>query len=158
MEIYKYSIVEYSHKYKNDYIKLNLKWLKEHNLLEEKDEIIIENVEDEVISKGGKVYILKKEEEVVGTIGLIPNSFGSIEIIKLAVDKNHTGLGLGKKLMKKAISESYKMGFNKIILYTNSILKPAIGLYEKLGFKRVKLDDNSDYEKVDVKMVYDFNV
>lgn len=150
----KIEIIEYKALYKNDYIRLNLSWLKEYNLLEEKDEQIIQNLDEEVFDKGGKVFLLKTEEErIIGTIGLLPVSKKTVEIIKLAVDKKFTGKGFGRQLMEKAIKEAYDMGFLEIILYTNNILKSAIKLYEKLGFESVDLDD-SGYESVDIKMIH----
>ncbi|WP_099190798.1 GNAT family N-acetyltransferase [Tepidibacter mesophilus] len=147
-------IIEYDKKYKDEYIDLNMKWLLEYGLLEEKDEIIIQNVEREILNKNGKVYLLKKDEKIIGTVALKSSSSDTVEILKLAVDKNFKGLGLGSKLMEKAIKESYELGYKNIVLYTNSKLKAAIGLYEKLGFKKVALDD-SHYEEVDIKMVYE---
>lgn len=147
-------IIEYDRKYKDEYINLNMRWLLEYDLLEDKDEIIIQNVEREILDKNGKVYLLRKNEKIIGTVGLKPSSHDTVEILKLAVDSDFKGLGLGSKLMGKAIKESYELGYKNIVLYTNSKLKAAIGLYEKLGFKKVDLDD-SHYEEVDIKMVYE---
>ncbi len=147
-------IIEYDRKYKDAYINLNMRWLLEYDLLEEKDETIIKNVEKEILDKNGKVYLLRKNEEIIGAVGLHPLSDETVEILKLAVDSDFKGLGLGRKLMQKAIEESYNLGYKDIILYTNSKLKAAIGLYEKLGFKKIELGD-SDYEEVDIKMIYE---
>ncbi|WFD11331.1 GNAT family N-acetyltransferase [Tepidibacter hydrothermalis] len=147
-------IIEYDRKYKDEYIKLNMRWLLEFDLLEEKDEVMIQNVEREILDKNGKVYLLKKDEKIIGTVALKPSSHNTVEILKLAVDSDFKGLGLGSKLMEKAIKESYELGYKNIVLYTNSKLKAAIGLYEKLGFKKIALDD-SHYEEVDIKMIYE---
>lgn len=147
-------IIEYDRRYRDEYINLNMKWLLKYDLLEDKDEEIIKNVEKEILGKNGKVYLLRKNKKIIGTVALKPSSDDIIEILKLAVDNDFKGLGLGTKLMKKAICESYDLGYKNIILYTNSKLKAAIGLYEKLGFKKVALDD-SHYEEVDIKMVYE---
>ncbi|MEJ8555221.1 GNAT family N-acetyltransferase [Tepidibacter sp. Z1-5] len=148
-------IIEYDRKYKDEYINLNMKWLLKYDLLEDKDEIIIQNVEREILDKNGKVYLLRtNKEEIIGTVGLRPISDKTVEILKLAVDSNFKGLGLGRRLMEKAIEESYNLGYKNIALYTNSKLKAAIGLYKKLGFKKVALDD-SHYEEVDMKMIYE---
>jgi ribosomal protein S18 acetylase RimI-like enzyme len=150
-----FKIIEYEHKYKEAYINLNMGWLKEYNLLEERDITIIENVESEVLEKGGKIFLLKTEgDDIIGTVGLLPQSENTVEIIKLAVDKKYKGFGLGKYLMTEIIKKAYELKFNKIILYTNSKLKVAIKLYEKLGFVEYSIGENN-YEEADVKMIYE---
>lgn len=148
-----YEIIEYESKYKKAYIDLNMKWLQEYDLLEEKDEIMISNVEEEVFDKGGKIFLLKSESDIIGTVGILPKADKTIEIIKLAVGKEYKYLGYGKLLMIKAIKESYDLGFDEIVLYTNSTLLDALKLYDKLGFVKDTLDD-SGYEVVDIKMIY----
>jgi len=54
-------------------------------------------------------------------------------------------------LMYRAISFAKEKGADKIILFTNSKLLPAIRLYEKYGFQRIPLIDN-EYEEADIKM------
>lgn len=147
-------IIEYDRKYKGEYINLNMRWLLEYDLLEDKDEVMIQNVEREILDKNGNVYLLRKNEKIIGTVALKPSSHDTIEILKLAVDSEFKGLGLGSKLMQTAIKKSYELGYNNIALYTNSKLKAAIGLYEKMGFKKIALDD-SHYEEVDIKMIYE---
>jgi len=147
-----YEIIDYNSDFKEAYIQLNLKWLQEYGLLKDRDEQIIRNLEDEVFKKGGKIFLLVTHDfNLQGSIGLLPKSEQTVEIIKLSVDKMSTGKGYGKKLIQKAIDEAYKMDFTEIILYTNSILRPAISLYEKMGFQRVHLDDGA-YEDSDIKM------
>ena len=131
-----------------------MNWLNEYNLLEEKDEEILQNIEREVLDKGGKDFLLVTEDEkLAGTVGILPHTNDTIEIIKLSVDKEYRGFGFGKKLMIKAIDEALHLGYKEIILYTFSGLKTAISIYEKLGFIEEKLD-NSGYDVVDIKMIY----
>lgn len=150
-----FEVVEYKQKYRQAYISLNMDWLKEYNLLEERDTVIIENIESEVLEKGGKIFLLKTEDdEIIGTVGLLPQSKDTVEIIKLAVDKKYKGFGLGKYLMVEILKKAHELEFKKIILYTNSKLKVAIILYKKLGFVQHSIDKNN-YEEVDIKMIYE---
>lgn len=153
----KFQIIEYKSKYKKEYIELNLNWLKEYNLLEEKDLTIIENINIEVLEKGGKIFLLKTEDDkIIGTVGLLPQSKDTVEIIKLAVGKKYKGLGLGKFLMVQVMEKAHELKFKKTILYTNSKLKIAIKLYKKLGFVECFMVENN-YEEADIKMIYKHN-
>ena len=51
----------------------------------------------------------------------------------------------------------YEVITQKIILYTNSSLKPAIHLYQKFGFKEHEIENN-EYERADIYMILDLNI
>jgi ribosomal protein S18 acetylase RimI-like enzyme len=67
----------------------------------------------------------------------------------MAVTTDVQGLGIGRKLMEHK-SRKGKPD-QKIIIYSNRRLIPAISLYEKFGFEEVPLDD-CIYERADIKM------
>jgi len=73
------------------------------------------------------------------------------ELSKMAVTNGVQGLGIGKKLMQHCIEIALEHGIEKIILYSNRTLKPAIHLYEKFGFEEILLE-NGVYERADIKM------
>lgn len=60
---------------------------------------------------------------------------------------NNTGSLLGAAVIEGAKS----MGAEKIFLESNSILKPAINLYKKLGFKKVS-GMPSPYKRCNIHM------
>jgi len=49
--------------------------------------------------------------------------------------KEYQGRGLGKLMMEDALIKAKRLGFKKMVLETNSVLKEAIELYRKYGFK-----------------------
>ncbi|BCR36258.1 GNAT family N-acetyltransferase [Mariniplasma anaerobium] len=58
----------------------------------------------------------------------------------IAVDKNARGLGIGKKLMAKATEQlQNNPNINRLTLYVASDNDGAIKLYEKLGYKTIKI-------------------
>lgn len=56
----------------------------------------------------------------------------------LAVKKEHRGKGIAKKLVHKAIEKMIEQGADEIMLETEVVNLPAIGLYENMGFIRTK--------------------
>ncbi|MDH4058541.1 MAG: GNAT family N-acetyltransferase, partial [Cyclobacteriaceae bacterium] len=60
------------------------------------------------------------------------------------------GLKIGEALSLKAIEKARVLGGRKIILYSNTKLEPAIGLYRKLGFQEIPLD--GPYKRSNIKM------
>lgn len=76
---------------------------------------------------------------VVGGVGVAEfTGFDNCaEIQKLYLSDEVKGKGLGKKLMQIAEEFAINAGYKKLYLETHTNLKVAIGLYEKLGFRRI---------------------
>jgi len=73
------------------------------------------------------------------------------ELAKMAVSPKAKGKGIGYLLGKACIAKAKQMGANKLYLESNTILKPAISLYHKLGFKKVT-GIPSPYERCNIQM------
>jgi ribosomal protein S18 acetylase RimI-like enzyme len=69
----------------------------------------------------------------------------------MAVTEKCQGMGIGKILLTHCINAAVEMNLEKLILYSNRSLKPAIELYLKYGFKETILDPGH-YERADIKM------
>ncbi len=69
----------------------------------------------------------------------------------MAVAEGFQGKKIGNEMMKFCIKEAEKLNIQKLILYSNKKLEPAIHLYEKYGFKEVPLG-NSEYVRSNIKM------
>lgn len=54
----------------------------------------------------------------------------------VVVDQAQRGRGIGRELMKQLLDKGRQMGLNEILLFTAYHRKPAIALYESLGFKK----------------------
>ena len=130
---------------------LNIEWLKKYFKIEPKDEKVLSNPQEEIIDKGGMIFYAKYNEEIVGTVSLMKMNDTEFELSKMAVTNGVQGLGIGKKLMQHCIEIALEHGIEKIILYSNRTLKPAIHLYEKFGFEEILLE-NGVYERADIKM------
>ena len=91
-------------------------------------------------------------DNVVGTAAMIPTSNGVYELAKMAVAKNHQGLGIGKKLLRRCIDFSIEKNASEIFLITNDVLKPALNLYLSAGFVLNELNDDDRYDRGNTKM------
>ena len=110
-------------------------------VVEPTDKLILLNPEKEIIEKGGLVFFGKIEEEIVGTFALLKVENDIFEIAKMAVTKNWQSHGIGKQMLERAIQLTKRHQAKKIILYTHTNLKAAIGLYHKFGFREIEIND-----------------
>jgi ribosomal protein S18 acetylase RimI-like enzyme len=70
----------------------------------------------------------------------------------MAVDPKFQGLKIGQELLSHAIDFARNNNWRKIILYSNTILGPAIHLYKKFGFKEITLEQDTPYKRSNIKM------
>ena len=59
------------------------------------------------------------------------------EMAKMAVSPKAQGKNMGWLLGQAVIKSAKELGGSKIYLESNTILKPAINLYYKLGFQKI---------------------
>lgn len=144
-------IIPYEHKYQPEFKRLNLEWLDKYNLTESHDLEILNDPEGTVIARGGCIFLAKEGEEIIGTAGLWKESKKEYELVKMTVDPAYRGKGISKLLLERCLSAAKELGAEKIILYSNSQLKTALGLYEKYGFRHVPVID-APFVTADVKM------
>ncbi len=144
-------IVEYSPELKY-YIKtLNYEWLEKYFQLEQSDMVSLGDPQEHIINKGGFIYYVKLNDEIVGTASLIRYPGDVYKLGKMAVTENHQGKGVGKFLLQHCISEARLKEIKKLVLYTNTLLKPAVHLYERFGFIETQLE-HGHYGRANMKM------
>jgi GNAT superfamily N-acetyltransferase len=139
-------------KYLNEFVALNRQWIETYFVLEKTDLQQFENSVELILKPGGEILFLLEEETVVGTVALIPHGPGCYEVAKMAVAPAARGKGYGDALMMAAKDWAKSKQAKKLMLLSNTVLKPAITLYEKHGFKTVRLGDHPDYKRCNIEM------
>ena len=81
---------------------------------------------------------------IVGCGGLFPVSPDSVELRKMYLLPEARGKGLGKTLLTQLLAEARRLGYKRVVLETNSVLKEAIALYRSFGFAPVARDHLAD--------------
>jgi len=146
------SVVSYEAKYRSAFDSLNRTWIEKYFSIEPADEYLLQNPEATVIDPGGAILIALEDSTAVGVVGLRKISDTEYELIKMAVSDAHQGKGIGAILGKAILEEAAKLGAEKVVLYSNTGLLPALSLYRKLGFVEVPLEPDNDYIRSDIKM------
>ncbi len=147
----KIEIINYSEELKEHVKVLNYEWLEEYFYVEEGDKTALSDPRKHIIDKGGFIFFAKRDEEIVGTASLLKKTDEVFELGKMAVAKSARGLGIGKVLMDHCIEFAKEKQIRKLILYSNTILKPAIHLYRKYGFVEIEMEQGV-YARGNIKM------
>jgi GNAT superfamily N-acetyltransferase len=146
------TIVPYESKYTQNFKELNLAWITEYFIVEEKDRELLNNCESSIIEKGGYIFIGLWDNEPVGCFSLLKISEVNFELGKMAVSKSHQGLKIGQDLLVFAIQFAKSKNWNTLLLYSSTKLDTALHIYKKFGFKEVTLENNNIYLRSDIKM------
>lgn len=149
---YKLEIIPFEEKYATHFYDLNVEWLKKYFYVEPYDEKVLSNPRKYVLDPGGFIFFAKYNNEIVGVVSII-NQKSFYELSKMAVDPQFQGLKIGLKLMEFSIDFAKKQNWKSITLYSHRSLVPAINLYKKMGFKEIPVEENSHYERSDIKMI-----
>lgn len=144
-------IIPYTNENQKYFTTLNVLWVEKYFVLEPHDKDVLYNPKEHILDKGGHIYFAKVGKDVAGTFALIFVEEGVYELSKMTVDEAFRGKKIANKMLEFCLEEAKRLQATKIILYSNTILEPAIHLYKKFGFKEVPLG-NSEYERSDIKM------
>lgn len=132
-------IVPYEPCYQSAFKTLTEEWINAHWQMEEADKKAVEHPQEYIIDRGGAIFVALYKEQPVGVCALykLNGSTYDYELAKLAVSPEVQGKGLGEQLCETVINKAIEQGGKKIFLESNTLLKSAIHLYRKLGFKEL---------------------
>jgi len=148
-------ILPFDKKYAREFYDLNIEWLKTFFYVEPLDEEVLSNPEKYIINKEGYIFFAKLKDQVVGTVALMPlKNEAGFELTKMAVSPKHRGHKIGQQLMGHCIDFAKAEKFKRLLLYSNTILENAIYIYKKFGFVEIPVEENSPYERSNIKMEF----
>ncbi|WP_153796320.1 GNAT family N-acetyltransferase [Foetidibacter luteolus] len=138
-------------RYAEDFKRLNLEWIEQYFVVEEHDLEQLSNPQEYIIDKGGEILFALCNNEVAGVCALIKTGANEYELAKMGVYPKYQGMQVGYRLGLYAIETAKRLMATRLWLESNRILKPALHLYEKLGFKEIPVTD-TPYARADIRM------
>jgi ribosomal protein S18 acetylase RimI-like enzyme len=145
-------IETYRDEYRPDFERLNRAWIETFFVLEDADREIFRDPDKAVIAPGGQIFFVVDDHGVQGTCAVVPHEPGVFEIAKMAVSPGARGRGYGDLLMGASVEFARRAGARRVVIVSNTVLAPAIRLYEKHGFVRVPLDQHERFARANIRL------
>ena len=144
-------IVSYQAEHQESFKRLNEEWITQWFKMEEADYRSLDHPQQYILDKGGHILIATHDGEAVGTCALIKMDGAAYELAKMSVSALARGQGVGFLLGQAAIEKARSLGAKRLFLESNTVLKPAVSLYRKLGFSE-SVGAKSPYERCNIQM------
>jgi ribosomal protein S18 acetylase RimI-like enzyme len=162
-------IVGFDPRWRADFARLNLEWLRRWFVVEPFDEEVLGDPERHILADGGRVLfaLLGDEGEcavggdepaprAVGTVALRHAGDGIYELTKMAVEPDLRGAGIGRALLDAAIEVYRGLDGRELYLESSSVLEAALRMYESAGFVHHPAPrPGSHYARADIHMIWE---
>lgn len=93
----------------------------------------------------GLLLLVKENEKVIGTVGLIFLSKIEGHIKRFYLYKHYRGTGVAQKLLGELEKNAKKLGLKKLILDVSKSNARAVRFYEKSGFIKTEVTPRDDW-------------
>lgn len=81
-----------------------------------------------------RAWIAELEGRIVGAVFVVRQDETTAKLRMLYVEAETRGLGLGSRLVDECLAFAREVGYQRMVLWTNSVLVAARQIYERAGF------------------------
>ncbi|WP_210514174.1 GNAT family N-acetyltransferase [Hymenobacter terricola] len=134
---------------------VNYEWISRYFNSERPDDQSLDYPQRRILDTGGHILMAVCDGEIAGTCALVKEPDGVYELAKMAVAARMQRHGIGWALGQSILCKARQLGARRVEVMLDADMRPALALYDKLGFRPVPLRP-LPYNRGDTRMVLDF--
>lgn len=92
-----------------------------------------------------RAWIAEREGRVVGAVFVVRQDQDTAKLRMLYVEPDARGLGLGSRLVQECLAFARQAGYQRMVLWTNSVLVDARRIYERAGFRLLEQEAHRSF-------------
>lgn len=96
-------------------------------------------------TSGGELWIAEVNGERAGAIAIVQDNENTAQLRWFILDDRYQGLGIGTKLLEKALRYCKEKNYTHVYLWTFNLLSSARHLYKKYGFTITEEKENLEW-------------
>lgn len=101
----------------------------------------LDDIERHYWRNGGWFVVIENADgDVVGSVALHRHNGDTAELRKMYLARTARGRGIGKWILEQALAEARQRGYQRVLLGTATVLREAVALYRRYGFKPITAD------------------
>ncbi len=108
--------------------------------------------------KRERAWVAEKDGERVGAVFVAKESNEVAKLRLLHVEREARGLGIGKRLVAECVRFARQAGYQKMTLWTQSILRAARHIYKDQGFEVVREEKHHSFGKDLTAEIWELNL
>lgn len=93
------------------------------------------------LSRGGEIVVAVEGGSIVATGTLVPDGPRQGRIVRVSVDANRRGEGLGRRVVAELVRRAGELHMHHVVASTDTPWLSAVALYRSCGFAELGRDD-----------------
>jgi GNAT superfamily N-acetyltransferase len=110
----------------------------------------LDDIQAHYVDPGHHFVLAEVDGQIIGTGALIEEGPQTGRLVRMSVDANYRGRGIGKQMVRYLTDVARERGYTRLLTETNDDWYDAIGLYRACGFETEGFRDGDIHLSLDL--------